>query len=207
MCNACIVERYYLFSIVGSFTKRMVRLAIEQLRPEFERMAGAAAEKALESKLHQVKDLQNELNTKERELKQLKLEKKILQAKLEKEKINKDVAEMVDAKERNIKRLETDIACLQGKLRRKAEELKKEKDRATSEETKRVELETALSTEIDRLKKELDRVKGHLGQLRSAKNVGDEETKKLRDRERLLLDEIEDLRRQQPKLRRKLIVR
>ena len=41
-------------SIVGSFTKQMVKLAIDQLRPEFERMAGRAAEKAVDSKMMKV---------------------------------------------------------------------------------------------------------------------------------------------------------
>ena len=40
--------------MVSSFTKQMVKLAIDQLRPEFERMAGRAAEKALDSKLKKV---------------------------------------------------------------------------------------------------------------------------------------------------------
>ena len=42
--------------IVGSFTKQMVKLAIDQLRPEFERMAGRAAEKAVDSKMVKVND-------------------------------------------------------------------------------------------------------------------------------------------------------
>ena len=39
---------------MGSFTKQMVKLAIDQLRPEFERMAGRAAEKAVDSKMLKV---------------------------------------------------------------------------------------------------------------------------------------------------------
>lgn len=183
--------------IVGSFTKQMVKLAVEQLKPEFERMALEAAGKALENKMVTIKEMQNELNRKEQELKRLQLEKKLLQAKFEKEKINRDLASIVDNKEKEIKKLEADIGGLRGKLRRKAEELKKEKDRATEEEQRRVEIETKFQTEIEKLKRELDRVKGQLGQIRSAKNVGDEETRKLRDRERELLQELEDIKKQQ----------
>ena len=39
---------------MGSFTKQMVKLAIDQLRPEFERMAGRAAERAVDSKMMKV---------------------------------------------------------------------------------------------------------------------------------------------------------
>lgn len=66
-----------------------------------------------------------------------------------------------------------------------------------------MELETVLQNDIDRLKKELDKVKGQFGQLRAAKNVGDEETKKLREREKALLEEIEELRSQQSPRKRK----
>ena len=45
----------FLCRIVGSFTKQMVKLAIDQLRPEFERMAGRAAEKAVDSKMMKVR--------------------------------------------------------------------------------------------------------------------------------------------------------
>ncbi|XP_048742761.1 golgin subfamily A member 6-like protein 7 isoform X2 [Ostrea edulis] len=183
--------------IVGSFTKQMVKLAVEQLKPEFERMALEAAGKALENKMVTIKEMQNELNRKEQELKRLQLEKKLLQAKFEKEKINRDLAAIVDNKEKEIRKLEADIGGLRGRLRKKAEELKKEKDRATEEESRRVEIETKFQTEIEKLKKELDRVKGQLGQIRSAKNVGDEETRKLRDRERELLQELEDIKKQQ----------
>ncbi|XP_022298800.1 uncharacterized protein LOC111107748 isoform X2 [Crassostrea virginica] len=183
--------------IVGSFTKQMVKLAVEQLKPEFEKMALEAAGKALDNKMVTIKEMQNELNRKEQELKRLQLEKKLLQARFEKEKINRDLASIVDNKEKEIKKLETDIGSLRGKLRKKAEELKKEKDRATEEEQRRVEIETKFQTEIDKLKRELDRVKGQLGQIRSAKNVGDEETRKLRDRERELLQELEDIKKQQ----------
>ncbi|XP_061179238.1 golgin subfamily A member 6-like protein 22 [Saccostrea echinata] len=182
--------------IVGSFTKQMVKLAVEQLKPEFERMAIEAAGKALENKMVTIKEMQNELNRKEQELKRLQLEKKLLQAKFEKEKVNRDLASIVDHKEKEIKKLEADIGGLRGKLRKKAEELRKEKDRATEEEQRRVEIETKFNTEIDKLKRELDRVKGQLGQIRSAKNVGDEETRKLRDRERELLQELEDVKKQ-----------
>jgi gamma-glutamyl:cysteine ligase YbdK (ATP-grasp superfamily) len=61
----------------------MVKMAIEQLKPEFEKMAVKAAEQAFENKMTKVRELNEELNKKERELKQLRLEKKILQAKLE----------------------------------------------------------------------------------------------------------------------------
>ena len=92
---------------------------------------------------------------------------------------------------------------MKGKLRKKADELKKERERATVEENKRLELESSLQTEIDRLRKELDKVKGHLGQIRSAKNIGDEETRKLRERERQLNDEIDQLKSQQNNSRRR----
>ncbi|KAL3860709.1 hypothetical protein ACJMK2_010795 [Sinanodonta woodiana] len=187
--------------IVGNFTKQMVKLAIDQLRPEFEKMAGTAAERALESKMAKVKELQDDLNQKEKDLQQLKMEKKILQAKFEKEKANNAKAQQsagsLDQKDKEIKRLESDIASMKGKLRKKAGELKKERERASIEEQKRIDVQTNLQSEIDRLKKELDKVKGNLGQLRSAKNVSDEETKKLRDRERLLTLEIDGLKQQQ----------
>ncbi|XP_033746524.1 stress response protein NST1-like [Pecten maximus] len=190
--------------IVGSFTKQMVKLAIDQLKPEFERMAEQAADRAMDSKSTKVKELQDELNGRERDLKQMKLEKKILQAKLEKEMCNRDIADVVDSKEKDIKKMEVEIGSLKSKLKRKADELKKERERATDEETRRMEIQTSLQSEIDRLKKDLDKVKGHLGQIRSAKNVGNEETRKLRERERQLIEEIEDLKKQQPKLRRKI---
>ena len=112
-------------------------------------------------------------------------------------------AGVIEQKEREIKLLESDISGLKGKLRKKADELKKERERATIEENKRLELESSLQTEIDRLRTELDKVKGHLGQIRSAKNVGDEETRKLRERERQLNDEIDQLKSQQNSSRRR----
>ena len=112
-------------------------------------------------------------------------------------------AGVIEQKEREIKRLESDISGLRSKLRKKADEAKKERERASAEEIRRLELESSLQTEIDRLRKELDKVKGHLGQLRSAKNVGDEETRKLRERERQLMDEIVDLKSQQNSSRRR----
>ncbi|OWF42327.1 putative golgin subfamily A member 6-like protein 3 [Mizuhopecten yessoensis] len=189
--------------IVGSFTKQMVKLAIDQLKPEFERMAEQAADRAMDSKSAKVKELQDELNRRERDVKQMKLEKKILQAKLEKELGNRDIIEVVDTKEKDIKRMEVEINSLKSKLKRKADELKKEREKSTDGENTRMEIQKTLQSEIDRLKKDLDKVKGLLGQIRSAKNVGDEETRKLRERERQLHEEIEDLRKQQPKLRRK----
>ena len=112
-------------------------------------------------------------------------------------------AGVIEQKEREIKRLESDISGLKSKLRKKADEAKKERERASAEEIKRLELESSLQTEIDRLRKDLDKVKGHLGQVRSAKNVGDEETRKLRDRERQLMDEIDALKSQQNSSRRR----
>lgn len=109
----------------------------------------------------------------------------------------------MEQKDKEIRKLEADIHSLKTKLRKKSDESKRERDRATTEETKRVELESALQNDIERLRKELDKVKGHLGQIRSAKNVGDEETKKLRERERQLLDEIEDLKTQSTPRKRK----
>lgn len=109
----------------------------------------------------------------------------------------------LEQREKEIRKLEADINALKFKLRKKSEELKRERDKATSEENKRLELESALQSEVDKLRKDLDRVKGQLGQTRSAKNVGDEEMRKLRDRERQLLDEIDDLRSQQSPRRKK----
>ena len=43
--------------MVGSFTKQMVKLAIDQLRPEFEKMAGRAAERAVDSKMLKVRKI------------------------------------------------------------------------------------------------------------------------------------------------------
>lgn len=210
-----MIRQYYLVvanlmffllfdSIVGSFTKQMVRLAIDQLKPEFERMAEQAADRAMDTKSSKVKELQDELNRRERDVKQMRLEKKILQAKLEKELGSRDIIETVDNKEKDIKRLEVEINSLKSKLKRKADELKKERERATEEEYLRMEVQSSLTSEIERLRKELDKVKGHLGQTRSAKNVGNEETRKLREREKQLIEEIEGLRKQQPRLRRKI---
>jgi len=74
-----VIFNFMCFSIVGSFTKQMVKLAIDQLKPEFERMAERAADRAMESKSNKVKEMQDELNKRERDLRQMKLEKKILQ--------------------------------------------------------------------------------------------------------------------------------
>ncbi|KAL4234473.1 hypothetical protein ACF0H5_006119 [Mactra antiquata] len=194
---------------VGNFTKQMVRLAIDQLRPEFERMAGRAAERALDSKMMKVKEIQDELNLKEKELHQLRLEKKIIQSRLEKEKHQNAKSQQamgnMEQKEKEIRRLEADIHSLKTKLRKTNDELKRERERASMEESKRLEVESALQNDVNKLKKELDKVKGHLGQIRSAKNVGDEETKKLRERERQLLEEIEDLRSQVTPRKRKMV--
>ena len=180
----------------------MVKLAVDQLKPEFERMAIEAAGKALDGKMVTIEKMQQDLKNKEHELKKLHVEKRLLQAKFEKEKINRDLASIVDTKERDIRKLEADIGNLRGKLRKTHEELKKERERASTEEQKRVEIEGKFTSETDRLKKELDRVKGQLGQIRSAKNVGDEETRKLRDREKELIHEMEDLKRQHALRRR-----
>ncbi|CAC5412967.1 unnamed protein product [Mytilus coruscus] len=189
--------------IVGTFTKQMVKMAIEQLKPEFEKMAVKAAEQAFENKMTKVRELQEELNKRERELKQLRLEKKILQAKLDKERVVKSRPDSVETKEKELKRMEADISNLKMKLRKTTDDLKHEKDRLCEEEKKRLELESTLQADVERLRKELDRVKGQLGQLRSAKNVGDDETRKLRERERQLLDEMEMIRKQQPRLHKR----
>lgn len=192
-------------SVVGSFTKQMVKLAIDQLKPEFERMAERAADRVIDSRGNASRDLQDVLNRKEQELKKVRLEKKILQVKLEKEMSNKD-NHSTNTDSKDMKRLEVDITSLKSKLRTKTTDLKKERERAYNEEEKRIEIQTTLQAEIDKLKKDLDKIKGNLGQLRSAKNVGDEETKKLRDREKHLMEEIDDLRRQQqPYLKRKVL--
>ncbi|XP_060599963.1 centrosomal protein of 83 kDa-like [Ruditapes philippinarum] len=200
-------EFHKSLGLVSSFTKQMVKLAIDQLRPEFERMAGRAAERALDSKMMKVKEIQDELNRKEKELHQLRLEKKIIQSKLDKEKQQNVKSQQamgsMEQKEKEIRKLEAEIHSMKTKLRKKADELKRERDRATIEESKRLELESSLQSNIDKLRKELDKVKGQLGQIRSAKNVGDEETKKLRERERQLLEEIEELKSQStPRKRR-----
>ena len=54
--ESCVnMDLWFLFeSLVSTFTKQMVQLAITQLRPEFERMAGRAAEKAIDSKMGKV---------------------------------------------------------------------------------------------------------------------------------------------------------
>ncbi|KAK3103885.1 hypothetical protein FSP39_022634 [Pinctada imbricata] len=192
--------------IVGSFTKQMVKLAVDQLKPEFERMALEAAGKALDSKMITIEKMQQDLNRKEQELKRLNVEKRLLQAKFEKEKINRDLSSIVDSKEKDIRKLEAEIGGLRGRLRKTHEELKKERERAVTEEQKRVEIENKFTSETDRLKKELDRVKGLLGQIRSAKNVGDEETRKLRDREKELVHEMEELKKQYA-LRRRIPLR
>ncbi|VDI78974.1 uncharacterized protein LOC143053230 isoform X1 [Mytilus galloprovincialis] len=189
--------------IVGTFTKQMVKMAIAQLKPEFENMAVKAAEQAFDNKMTKVRELNEELNKRERELKQLRLEKKILQAKLDKERVVKSRPDSVETKEKELKRMEADISNLKMKLRKTTDDLKHERDRLSEEEKKRLELESTLQADVERLRKELDRVKGQLGQLRSAKNVGDDETRKLRERERQLLDEMEMIRKQQPRLHKR----
>ena len=180
-------------------------MAIEQLKPEFEKMAVKAAEQAFENKMTKVRELNEELNKKERELKQLRLEKKILQAKLDKERVVKSRPDSVETKDKEIKKMEAEIGNLKMKLRKTNDDLKHERDRLSEEEKKRLELESTLQADVDRLKKELDRVKGQLGQLRSAKNVGDDETRKLRERERQLLDEMELIRKQHPRLHKRKV--
>ncbi|KAH3774430.1 histone-lysine N-methyltransferase, H3 lysine-79 specific-like [Dreissena polymorpha] len=191
-------EFHKSLGLVSTFTKQMVKLAIEQLRPEFEKMATKAAERAVDSEMMKVKEIQDELNQKEKELHQLKYEKKMILTKLEKEKQQNMKSQQalanVEQKEKEIRKLECDISALKLKLRKRAEELKREREKASYEESKRLELESSLQNDIDKLRKELDKVKGHLGQLRSAKNIGDEETKKLREREKQLLEEIEEMK-------------
>ncbi|WAR12757.1 hypothetical protein MAR_026937 [Mya arenaria] len=200
-------EFHKSLGLVSSFTKQMVKLAIEQLRPEFDRMAIIAAERAVDSKMLKVKEIQDELNKKEKELQQLKMEKRLIHSRLEKEKQQNQKSQQamgtLEQKDKDIRKLEGDIIALRSKLRKRSEEAKREREKAAFEEGKRLELESVLQNDIDKLKKELDKVKGQFGQLRSAKNVGDEETKKLRERERALIEEIEDLKSQQSPRKRK----
>ena len=91
--------------------------------------------------------------------------------------------------------LEDDISRLKGTIKLKEYELKKEKDRATAEEKKRIELEQRHKTEMDNLMKKYDDVKSQLGRKRASKNVCDKEIQKLRDNERVLKKEIEDLKK------------
>lgn len=182
-----------LSQIMGMFTdisKDMLKSAIEKLRPEFQQMADQAVTRAVELRDKRVQELKDELSSKEKDLKQCILEKKKLKEDGQKN------ADVIEQKDREIKKLEREIEGVKLKLKRRESDLKKEQARSSEEEAKRVEIEKTLKEEIGKLRKELDNAKAQRGVMKAVKNLGELEIKKLKEREKELLDQLEQLKSQ-----------
>lgn len=182
---------FQMHHIMGKFkdiSKDMLKSAIDQLRPEFEQIAEKAVVKAVELRDKKVQELEDKLNCKEKQLKQLQLEKQKLTAN------EQQNASIIKQKDMEIKCLQKEIEDVKLELKRRQNELRKEKARVTEEEGKRLELEKHLNEEIAQLQKKLNKAVARGAMMKAANNIGEGEIKRLRERVKELQAELDRLK-------------
>ena len=154
-------------NLLGQFGKEIMKIAVDQLRGEFQQIAVEGGRQGAQMMLHgkDMTELQQELTQKEQQLLKLKMEKKKLEEDLCSEKVKKDEVQLLVAeKEMQIRFLESEAQ----NIRRLMRSLKKE---ASEEKASATEREAKLASELKDLRGKYNNVKSKLQVKESASNI------------------------------------